>query len=144
MKDIYFKAKATLDGVWVEGMPYKGLDVGLKVYTGIMQYFEHDGEKVCDYEKIKVDPDTLCVWTGQVDSEGRRIYTGDKVQVTFAPNFFNDNECEAVEVLTVYWDESQTAFMCKSNTCKQPTDCCFTEEADVTYKVIGNIHDEVE
>lgn len=89
-------------------------------------------------------PETLCAWTGQEDSYGKKIYTGDIVEVTFAPNFFNDSECESVELLTVYWDEKLSAFMCKSNASKIPTDCSFTKEADVTYNVIGNIFDEVE
>lgn len=75
MREILFKAKRLDNGEWVEG-GIKYEKVG-EYLTGVL-IIEYLGNSV--WENHRVDPKTVCQYTGLKDKNGKKIWEGDIVR----------------------------------------------------------------
>ena len=75
MREILFKAK-TINGEWVEGFYWASLDP-CSEQTKWRGHYIHNG---CNIESpIKVDPETLCQFTEQLDKNNEKVFEGDRL-----------------------------------------------------------------
>lgn len=89
MRSILFKAKKLSDGKWVKGSLVK---------TPFGTFIEWYEDSICN--KREVDPETVCMFTGLKDCEGKELFEHDLIH--FAG--FN-------RTAEVIWSECNYAFM---------------------------------
>lgn len=129
MRTIKFKAKREDNGQWIIGDLMQQID-GYVLIGDNTGPWTDDGYSPCDYYCVcKVDPDTVCQFTGLFDSTGKEIYEGDILRLGFV-------------IFEVLWREDYGAFQLKRR---------FAREFGATLigpllnhyksKVIGNIFD---
>lgn len=93
IKNIKFKAKRLDNGKWVEGDLKHSTS-----YIGI----GYPSSSFPDVPVVhRVDPDTVCMFTGLTDCEGKEIWEGDMIKSPYLEN-----------VATVEWDDSLCGFKC--------------------------------
>lgn len=151
MREILFKAKRLDNGEWVEGNLIHCEDVDenckaiiipktdAEMYEGIEGVYEDD----LGFEKwYKVDPTTLCQYTGLTDKNGRKIWENDIITITLeCDDYLNLSETGVVEYsygqyeLKVKTPDGQNAY---SNLINK------LSEAPFEIEKLGNIFDNPE
>lgn len=130
-REILFKAKRIDNGKWVEGFYQRRFDVFEKAEHLIFWSKNH-----YTWEYAKVDPATLCQYTGLTDKNGKKIWENDIVSKidTNALGWHRERECKVFFAKTGYW-AIETEF----------GDVYWIGEFDSEQiEVIGNIFDDPE
>lgn len=135
MREILFRAKRTDNGEWVEGFYQNRFDVNEEIEHLIFW------RKSCTvWEYAKIDPETLCQYTGLKDKNGNRIWENDIVDASeewwsaCGPAGHNS------PIIKVEWLEGLTGFDPFAN---YDCDCGVYIDASGC-EVIGNIFDNPE
>lgn len=135
MREILFKAKRIDNGKWIEGYyaecngkPFIGINIFIcddifEVFcTPVIRWF-------------KVDPKTLCQFTGLCDKNGKRIWENDILMAHLDESYPEDVTYETVEWNFAGWVGNET----------DSTDRKYLDEFDLEYfEVVGNIFDNPE
>lgn len=123
MRKIKFKAKRLNDQEWVYGYFYK---------ENYNTYIIED----CQQESMlnrnipyKVNPDTVCQFTGCVDKNGKEIYEGYVVEV-------------ALSLYIIAWSEMFGAFRLREDATKDSIASSLGADLCCYAVVKGNIHDD--
>lgn len=148
MREIWFKAKRTDNGEWVEGYYLragthwhkKGIHNDWLVVDAIQ-----NGGFLNLLKRYAVDPKTVCQYTGLTDSNGVKVFEGDILKFT---DKFNDYEwtgrMEFGNPNAGYTWGWQLVYV-SGEEANVDTLCWFDMEESGAYsEVIGNIHDKEE
>lgn len=133
MREILFKAKRTGTGEWFEGVP---VDV-----TPLQCFSEPQAKEIVmvragfadwgmprSLEYTKVDPETVCQYTGLKDKNGVKIFEGDIVECKTNAYAFHEFE--------IQWSGKSASWTISKGINKFKVDSSFE------YEIIGNIHDK--
>ncbi len=97
-RNIKFKAKRLDNGEWVKGSLVK---------TPFVTFIEWYEDSICN--KRKVDPDTVCQFTGRYAEDYTPIYESDVIECTYFDTQDNDTHVTGV----VAWEEYVWGFVLK-------------------------------
>lgn len=141
MRTIKFKAKRIFDSKWVCGYFYQEND---------NTYIIEDCQKDSPLNRnipYKVDPSTVCQFTGFLDKNGKEIYEGDVLRSDEYPYNYHGKDNYFAEV---YWSEYSCGVDLRIQ--KSPQTDVHGDYAGIresltlnfarTFEVIGNIHDK--
>lgn len=147
-REILFRGKRVNNGEWVEGMVAYFFDspknamIMPKCYFGTKDFGEEDddGNPIIEDEIalggfVNVHPESVGQFTGLLDKNGKRIFEGDILNLTYDGHSFN---CEV--------KYSDGGFLVFENNGFNSGDADMTligwlKHDDYRYEVIGNIHD---
>lgn len=141
MRTIKFKAKRIFDSKWVCGYFYQEND-----NTYIIEDCQNDSPLNRNIP-YKVDPSTVCQFTGFLDKNGKEIYEGDVLRSDEYPYNYHGKDNYFAEV---YWSEYSCGVDLRIQ--KSPQTDVHGDYAGIresltlnfarTFEVIGNIHDK--
>lgn len=130
MREILFKAKRIDNGEWVEGYYQKRY--------GLLGNEEHlifhaDSHTVWEYSKI--DPETLCQFTGLCDKNGNKIWENDILMAHLDEFYPEDATYETIEWSVAGWVTHEA----------NSIDRQYLDEFNTEYfEVVGSIFDNLE
>lgn len=135
MREILFKAKRTDNGEWAEGY-YCKRKTGYYDNIGF-----HEEYKDCiivlfssgGITWVDIDPETLCLYTGLTDKNGKKIWEGNILSA-----HLDDDYPEDVTYVEITWDSFSWC------TRESAEDDLLTEYDCRTFEVCGNIFDNPE
>lgn len=133
MREILFRAKRIDNGEWAEGFYQNRFDVNEDIEHLI---FWRKSYTVWEYAKI--DPETLCQYTGLKDKNGNRIWENDIVRTTkFGKDDGNGHNYAGFDVFVVKWDDGGFALFNKWRRFNLRTD-------EKSYEILGKVFDNPE
>ena len=145
MREILFKGKRLDNGEWLQGRSIIrfGFEDG-----SVEIYMAQNGEKIVTFEDedeniiamhsgmfYKIDPETLCQWSGVKDKNGVEVFDGDIVECWSEGVKAKGTVTQRIDGLWIIypaWQENKMWGLCTNE----------SGVADV--EVIGNIHDKKE
>lgn len=134
MREILFKAKCLGNGEWIEGHLVKR--DGIEEYYIIQDIYEQitNGQRYLRSnlrdECYRIDPSTVCQYTGLTDKNGVKIFESDLMRF--------DNGEEEFSDYAVDWSNASWKVACDDGSFPDNLDEFFSKRAEV----IGNIHDK--
>lgn len=137
MRDILFKGKVIISEEWVEGSLVILSENDYRIVTKYDLECAYTSGIIYDGDMTRVDPSTICQYTGLTDKNGNKIWENDIV--SFLDFYCTDNGyAESWCIGKVLWDEETVSF--------QVTERLSAESYEVLgdCKVIGNIFDNPE
>lgn len=154
-REILFKAKRIDNGEWVEGY-YVKTRLGTDVKPSDVIFVPFKINRNEEWGWIKIDPDTLCQYTGLTDKNGKKIWENDILRghkndndlarVVFGE--FNVIDAETLEVVdrVIGWHteviETDTLSKCEPFCIPMPLTDFYIEISE--FEVFGNIFDNPE
>lgn len=132
MREILFKAKRIDNGKWIEGY-YTECSGKAFVGIDISSMFEIFCAPVIKW--FRVNPKTLCQFTGLCDKNGKRIWENDILMAHLDESYPEDATYETIEWGMSGWVTREAG----------STDRQYLDEFDLEhYEVVGNIFDNPE
>lgn len=142
-REILFRGKRTDNGEWVEGYFIKtklGKDTSPSDVVFVPWKENRNEEKENRNEEwgwIKVDPDTLCQYTGLTDKNGKKIWENDIIKTSkYGKDDGKGSNIAGFDIFSVQWDDGGFALYSKWRR--------FNLRDNNGYEVIGNIFDNPE
>lgn len=124
MREILFKAKRLDTGEWVEGTVSKGFSI-IDNFNSIGHYIDFWDEHIECFNRLEVDPNTVCQYTGLKDKNGVKIFEGDCIESGF------------IKSNLVVWHTQRASFRCKSGDEDYPLPTRLSN-----WQVTSSIHDK--
>lgn len=144
MRTIKFKAKRIFDSKWVCGYFYQEND---------NTYIIEDCQKDSPLNRnipYKVDPSTVCQFTGFLDKNGKEIYEGDVLRSDIYPFSCVGDDAYDNYYGTIGWSEDEASFYIVA--IKNPKSSVrgisdgigdfITQKTMQGFEVVGSIHDK--
>lgn len=128
MREILFKAKRLDNGEWVEG--YYAFARELLCQENVHVIFTGDGFNWY----YKIDPSTLCQYTGLTDKNGKKVFEGDRMETKYK----DEDEVFVMKGTVVYIKNSFMVLLDDGWNILEDLDAIYLAQA----RVIGNIHDK--
>lgn len=136
MREILFKAKRLDNREWFEGVPVDVTPLTCFASDKVAQEVVMVRAGFADWgmprglEYTKVDPSTVCQYTGLTDKNGKKIFEGDIISIE-NPKPFAPWICKVVYENCCWWLDGQS----------RVAKVMLTDYADVEMEIIGSIHD---
>lgn len=144
MRTIKFKAKRIFDSKWIFGYFYQEND---------NTYIIEDRQKESPLNRniaYKVDPDTVCQFTGFLDKNGKEIYEGDVLRSDIYPFSCVGDDAYDNYYGTIGWSEFEASFYIVA--IKNPKSSVrgisegisdsISQKTMQGFEVVGSIHDK--
>lgn len=95
MREILFKAKRICDGKWIEGYYLRDqYHIGGKDII----FYRKDSDRFTVYTD-RIDPETLCQFTGLCDKNGNKIWENDIVLVIYENRYYEKKELSTGKIV---------------------------------------------
>ena len=133
MREILFRAKRKDNGEWIEGNVLQTDDGNCYIATSCLAGAIDEPLMVAAY---KVDPETLCQFTGMSDKKGKHIWENDILHRAY----HSEDDC------VVVWNDGRFCFKTIHGQYNQDPmtllSICFIQKAVDRLSVIGNVFDD--
>lgn len=141
MREILFKAKRLDNGEWVEGY-YCKTTIGNDVRPSDVIFVPFKVSRNEEWGWMKVDPDTICQFTGLTDKNGRRIWENDIITISAYSYYEPEDDYTGI----VFYSEYYASWCLKdiNHDCMilPICDCLGSYTTEINY--IGNIFDNAD
>ena len=135
-REILFRGKRTDNGEWVEGYFIK-TKLGKDTSPSDVVFVPWKENRNEEWGWIKVDPDTLCQYTGLTDKNGKKIWENDIIKTSrYGKDDGKGSNFAGFDIFSVQWDDEGFALYSKWRR--------FNLRDNNGYEVIGNIFDNPE
>lgn len=140
-REILFKAKRKNNGEWVEGY-YCKTTIGNDVRPSDVIFVPFKVSRNEEWGWMKVDPDTICQFTGLTDKNGRRIWENDIITISAYSYYEPEDDYTGI----VFYSEYYASWCLKdiNHDCMilPICDCLGSYTTEINY--IGNIFDNAD